>query len=58
MEKIKKSLNKKDKENIKKLLYRTSLREGESIVQNSSRDISNELNLDLKAVQYYIAKCL
>ena len=48
-------LTPEDKENIKRLLYR-GLREGETVVDNSSITIAKELRLPHRAVQEYIGK--
>lgn len=51
-------LTEDQKKKIKELFYRTTLREGEIIVDNSSAAISKELNIPKKKIQYFISKKL
>ena len=49
-----KSLTSDNRLDIKRLFYR-GLREGEAVVDNSSKAISEELNLPIGQVQWYIS---
>lgn len=58
MNKSRDYLTEKEKHDILDLFFRTELRVGEKIIDNSDKTISNELNIKISTVSWFISKFL